>query len=105
MSADRLHTIIDADKVLVLRDGKAIEFDHPYMLLTRQNGSQMSSLHEEESLRHMDKRSREDGERRQLGTFRDMVMETGPLVAEQLWHMAKQVWEHNEQDRKLQQKG
>jgi ABC-type glutathione transport system ATPase component len=108
VSADRLHTIIDADKVLVLRDGEAIEFDHPYMLLTRQDGS-MSRLHQEESLRHTEERSqenaRENVESRQLGTFRHMVMETGLLVAENLWRMAKESWGHDEKDRQVQQKG
>lgn len=103
--SDRLHTIIDADKVLVLRDGEAFEFDHPYILLTRQIGSEMSGLRQEESVGYAEERSGENAESRQLGIFKDMVMETGPLVTEHLWHMAKQSWEHNEKDRKVQQKG
>ncbi|KAK4879949.1 hypothetical protein RN001_008095 [Aquatica leii] len=31
--AHRLNTIMDSDRVLVISDGKAVEFDHPYKLL------------------------------------------------------------------------
>lgn len=36
--AHRLHTIMDADKVLVMDAGKAVEFGHPYMLLQEEKG-------------------------------------------------------------------
>lgn len=37
--AHRLQTIIDYDKVLVLDHGKVIEFDHPWKLISKENGS------------------------------------------------------------------
>jgi ABC-type multidrug transport system fused ATPase/permease subunit len=37
--AHRLQTIIDYDKVLVLDHGKVIEFDHPWALIQREDGS------------------------------------------------------------------
>ncbi|KAF2894913.1 hypothetical protein ILUMI_11262 [Ignelater luminosus] len=35
--AHRLHTIMDSDKVLVIDDGKVMEFNHPYSLLQNRN--------------------------------------------------------------------
>lgn len=60
--AHRLNTIIDNDKVLVMDHGRAIEFDHPHILL--QN---------EESC------------------FNGMVRETGKLMTQQLKQTAKEV--------------
>jgi ATP-binding cassette, subfamily C (CFTR/MRP), member 4 len=34
--AHRLATVIDSDKILVMSEGRAIEFDHPYMLLVNE---------------------------------------------------------------------
>ncbi|KAJ8929220.1 hypothetical protein NQ314_018099 [Rhamnusium bicolor] len=36
--AHRLHTIMDSDRVLVMDAGKAVEFDHPHILLQNSNG-------------------------------------------------------------------
>lgn len=35
--AHRLHTIMDSDKVLVMDNGNAVEFDHPYFLMRNEN--------------------------------------------------------------------
>lgn len=36
--AHRLNTIIDSDRVLVMENGKIVEFDHPHLLLQNPNG-------------------------------------------------------------------
>lgn len=36
--AHRLHTVMDSDRVLVMDEGKAVEFDHPYLLLQKKDG-------------------------------------------------------------------
>lgn len=36
--AHRLHTIMDSDRVLVMDEGEAVEFDHPYVLLQDEYG-------------------------------------------------------------------
>lgn len=36
--AHRLHTVVDSDKVLVLDSGCVVEFDHPHLLLQKENG-------------------------------------------------------------------
>uniref|UniRef100_A0A1B6DBN7 Multidrug resistance-associated protein lethal(2)03659 n=1 Tax=Clastoptera arizonana TaxID=38151 RepID=A0A1B6DBN7_9HEMI len=41
--AHRLHTIIDADKILVMENGSVVEFDHPYKLLCNSN-SQLNKM-------------------------------------------------------------
>ncbi|KAF6199542.1 hypothetical protein GE061_007568 [Apolygus lucorum] len=36
--AHRLITVMDSDKILVISNGKAVEFDHPHILLQNENG-------------------------------------------------------------------
>ncbi|XP_012172204.1 ATP-binding cassette sub-family C member 4 isoform X2 [Bombus terrestris] len=61
--AHRLNTIMDSNKVLVMDHGKAIEFDHPYVLLKNEQGH-----------------------------FTSMVKETGKLMFEQLKKIAEEAY-------------
>ena len=36
--AHRLHTVIDSDRILVISDGRVVEFGHPYLLLREGTG-------------------------------------------------------------------
>uniref|UniRef100_A0A1B6DNL6 Multidrug resistance-associated protein lethal(2)03659 n=1 Tax=Clastoptera arizonana TaxID=38151 RepID=A0A1B6DNL6_9HEMI len=44
--AHRLHTIMDSDKVMVMDEGKIVEFDHPYVLLSKHKGYLYSLVEE-----------------------------------------------------------
>lgn len=44
--AHRLHTIMDSDKVLVMDAGKAVEFEHPHILLQNKSGIFHSLVHQ-----------------------------------------------------------
>lgn len=37
--AHRLNTIMDSDRVLVIDDGVIVEFDHPFLLIQKENGA------------------------------------------------------------------
>jgi ATP-binding cassette subfamily C (CFTR/MRP) protein 4 len=67
--AHRLATIIDSDRILVMSDGKAEEYDHPYKLLTRNEGDQMMT--------NVD------------GHFAKMVAATGQQSGQTLFEIAK----------------
>lgn len=60
--AHRLNTVMDCDKVLVMDAGQVLEFGHPHVLLQIADG-----------------------------TFRGMVVQTGPDMLEQLTKIAAQV--------------
>lgn len=60
--AHRLHTIMDSDRVLVLSDGKVVEFDTPFKLLEQEGG----------------------------GVFAELVAQTGDSSKERLTEMARQ---------------
>ena len=67
--AHRLATIIDVDRILVMGDGKAQEFDHPYRLLTKEVGDETIT--------------------NQAGLFAQSLMATGVETAQQLFEIAK----------------
>lgn len=69
--AHRLNTIMDSDKVLVMDQGKMVEFDHPYILLQNKDGF-----------------------------LSKMIAETGKQNAVQLFTVAKENYldKHNEDD-------
>ncbi|XP_060825226.1 ATP-binding cassette subfamily C member 4-like isoform X2 [Bombus pascuorum] len=71
--AHRLNTIMDSNKVLVMDHGKAIEFDHPYVLLKNEQGH-----------------------------FTSMVKETGKLMFEQLKKIAEEAYNNVCTDSELQ---
>lgn len=60
--AHRLHTIIDSDKVLVMDEGRAVEYDHPHLLLQNNRGE-----------------------------FYRLLQQTGEEISENLTNIAKQV--------------
>jgi ABC-type multidrug transport system fused ATPase/permease subunit len=62
--AHRINTIIDCDKVLVLGDGRVLEYDHPARLLEAPNG-----------------------------VFAGMVADMGPRVAASLKQAATKSWQ------------
>lgn len=58
--AHRLNTIMDSDRVLVMEDGRVVEYDEPFLLLQKKDGH-----------------------------FTRMVRETGHQEASRLWEIAK----------------
>ncbi|CAB0038330.1 unnamed protein product [Trichogramma brassicae] len=58
--AHRLNTVMDSDRILVMDAGTPVEFDHPYILLQKENGH-----------------------------LKNMVKETGPAMAEALHTVAE----------------
>ena len=68
--AHRLATVIDADRILVMDNGQAIEFDHPFNLLA--NDEQDEEITNKE------------------GYFAKMLQATGEETAKTLFSIAKQ---------------
>lgn len=68
--AHRLATIIDCDRILVMSEGRAGEFAHPYKLLVKNVG--------DETITNQDSK------------FAQMVMATGLETAQSLFEIAKQ---------------
>jgi len=64
-----LATIIDSDRILVMGDGSAKEFDHPYRLLVERVGDTTITNQE--------------------GLFAQMVLATGIETAQSLFEMAR----------------
>jgi ATP-binding cassette subfamily C (CFTR/MRP) protein 4 len=71
--AHRLATIIDSDRILVMADGQAKEFNHPYCLMVNAVGDECIT--------------------RQQGYFSKMVLETDAETALSLFEMAKQSYD------------
>ena len=70
IKAHRLATVIDADRILVMNDGFAEEFDHPYNLLVKNEG--------DETITNRD------------GYFSKMLLASGEETALSLFKIAKQ---------------
>ena len=75
--AHRLATVIDSDRILVMKQGSAVEYDHPYILLAESP--------EDDCI------TREDS------FFAKMVKATGIESAESMFKIAKEKYSHNEE--------
>ena len=71
--AHRLATVIDSDRILVMNDGFAEEFDHPYNLLVKNEG--------DETITNRD------------GYFAKMLLASGEETALSLFKIAKSKYE------------
>ena len=67
--AHRLATVIDSNRILVMREGRGEEFDHPYHLLVNNIGDEEIT--------------KEDG------YFARMLLSTGEETAKSLFQIAK----------------
>ncbi len=73
MVAHRLDTIIDSDRVVVLGEGRVLEFGHPYLLLVEKEG--------------------DAGITKKAGDDAEMVKATGKHNAEQMLREARRSYE------------
>lgn len=73
--AHRLATVIDADRILVMDKGEAVEYDHPFKLLAEDDGDDSIT------------KKGEDGED---GFFAKMVKATGEDTSSSLFQIAKE---------------
>lgn len=73
--AHRLATVIDADRILVMDKGEAVEYDHPFKLLAEDEGDEGIT------------KKGEDGED---GFFAKMVKATGEETSNSLFQIAKE---------------
>ena len=71
--AHRLNTVIDADRILVMSEGKCEQFGHPYSLLVENDGDETITS---------------------TGHFARMVQATGSETAQQLLEIARSKYSH-----------
>jgi len=99
MIAHRIQTIIDCDKVLVLRNGIVIEYDHPHLLLQKYNDGKYASSSRQLELQQADEVTNKnvndndnDSTDSYLKSFAHMVDETGESMSTYLRQQAEQAF-------------